>query len=57
MKCQPIRPIQTRIAFLHKVDTPKEPKITVIPEPQKDVFKKSEDNTDKKVFRDGRINR
>lgn len=48
MKCQPIKPIQTRVTFLHKVDTPKEPKIIVIPEPQKDVFKKSEDNTDKK---------
>ena len=48
MKCQPIRPIQTRITFLHKVDTLKEPKITVIPEPQKDVFKKNEKKTNKK---------
>ena len=47
MKCQPIRPIQTRITFLHKVDTPKEPKITVIPEPPTEVFKKSADNSDK----------
>ena len=30
MKCQPIRPIQTRIAFLHKVDTPNKAKIIFI---------------------------
>ena len=50
MKCQPIKLIQPKVTFLRKLnnDTPTEPKITVIQEPQKDVFKKSEDNTDKK---------